>query len=1688
MFKRFVAFAMAVLVAASAVTIDTQTAYASASLASSLDTTSTLTSDSGTLLASYGSDDYLGEGKIINNDYKDIAAVITDEALPSEPDVDVKDILSIDASTVTEAELVESLKISKMKDIGQWLSSISEDEYYRVMAMDTVLKSESLVAYDGEEIGENNWDYTYADYCTQMYWTSMIMPLSWNDEFVGGSTGNARFYMAVKCDNEVTATYMIDVPNATQPNDMSTIDIGMSVITKVSGSETCSKGHNSKITFTKVEGVTDSDEFWQGIRIFGTITKPAGYIISDYATNNVYSGTHGFGSAGYTRFGTSTYGGSMSFSNKWLLDARVYTTDTVDEFAFEGNGFQIGLFDDNSHYRGTVVNFGRSTYYIVLEPSGKTYIVNPNGGYYNGSQGNTTYEKLASENSNTTIGVPVWSSTTEGKSFKGWYTSQTALVVNGGTVNKVTGDIATTSSIVVSHGATEDGKYTYSVTEDDYYGPYIEYDTQGTTELIAQWNTDWVLVNFDGNKPSEETSYGIENLTPTSKRVYTNQPYGDLPEPTLEGWTFDGWFTEPNGGTKVTPTTINKTTTTHTLYAHWRRALYNISFDVNRPPGYENASYSGMTGWENGKEGWVGKTYGYDRDPNKNGKLPTPVISNLTFLGWYTHPQLGAKVTANTIYTTEADTVLYAHWDEQLYLNTTVNYGYNPTSLGGVTYYKAGVDLDWSTYKNTTGYFNVYYRKSGTSSWTRSARGTTAKTYANKDAIDAAAPNTIDTNTVEVVSTDSGVAVTFDAPKDNGTSYDFYVSERRYSTAIVPTTTLGYGAYTQSYTAPAEGVYSITLNGASSASGQRGARVTGKVTLNAGQTLYFLTGGAGSGGSGGYNGGGSGANGGGGATQVTTTARGLLTAFNSYRGEILGVAAGAGGNGSWETYHSINWGTNNEDWYNSGGTYLGTGGNSGANGTGGTNYKRFQDNGWKIAQGSNGGNTNGTPGYAVNAGSSNLVTGYKNAVTTGRGGGGGGGYTGGGGGSGGSAFGYRNSQGAAYNSVGGTGGWGGFGYGGAGGSSVYNGYTCLGTSGGGGAGGQSYYSGLTSPSLSNGVVSGNGSVVIQMSEDLNGTSVKDSNTRTEVVTTGIKGYRYIVSQMADATIGVSSGTWTTSAQINLTPSGSARYLHIAPQDGAGNIGPTIHIYLEPTYSISYDLDGGTYPPGVSNPGGYTPSTPTFTLNPPIQNGYEFIGWTGSNGTTPEIDVTIPQGSTGDKSYTANWAQEIPYVSEFTINGDIYKDTGRNILFIKPTTVVDIYWYSYIKNKAGAVIGSPYYTTTNNYIQVKDVNGVHTQTRNAMLDMDEFYGMRAVWDLADATTFKVGDRTENTRTTTPYGTAQGYQYFNTLVKATLENHLDQVTIYPKTAVDDGEEIKSSVDFDETKAVTIRADGVAPVVTDNIEDGALYEESFNFSITATDEKTDESGISSIHVTVTNKDTGGELEYERVWTETPSDLSAPHTLNLTQLLSIDNGPDSVGELELKVTVTDQVGNVTTYTKTIFIISLETAIERMLPNYDLDGNEIPDNVFKDGEQGEIVIKTTGFVDQIDIVFDGHIQTVAPPENEINSDVIIPLPNNGDNKNENLKTTPRTDPDTLKPERTDEYFFYVPIGTWIENPSNPDDNTHYVIIRAHKKDKVVSNVLTIGSAGDDYTTDDDIIIDGTVETEIRTRIKDKEH
>ena len=84
---------------------------------------------------------------------------------------------------------------------------------------------------------------------------------------------------------------------------------------------------------------------------------------------------------------------------------------------------------------------------------------------------------------------------------------------------------------------------------------------------------------------------------------------------------------------------------------------------------------------------------------------------------------------------------------------------------------------------------------------------------------------------------------------------------------------------------------------------------------------------------------------------------------------------------------------------------------------------------------------------------------------------------------------------------------------------------------------------------------------------------------------------------------------------------------------------TLTLYSDQLYTVTLDTAGGD----PIRPIQYTVESEAFQLPTPVRTGYIFLGWTGEGITEPQKTIEIPQGSTGDRTYTANWQ-----VIEYTI--------------------------------------------------------------------------------------------------------------------------------------------------------------------------------------------------------------------------------------------------------------------------------------------------------------------------------------------------------------------------------------------------------------------------------------------------------
>lgn len=173
--------------------------------------------------------------------------------------------------------------------------------------------------------------------------------------------------------------------------------------------------------------------------------------------------------------------------------------------------------------------------------------------------------------------------------------------------------------------------------------------------LVAKWNINQYTVKFvsdHGSFADQTIEYGgtidTDKLTP----------------PTVEGFTFDGWYTDETHNTKfdfTKPITGNTT-----VYAKWTAKDYEVSFVTEHgdAPISQNVPYNGTA-----------------KDP---GELKA---EGYTFIGWYTDDTHAKKFDFSTPIT--GDTKVYAKWEK----NAPVLPDTYALNVSGAFVYVDGVDV-----------------------------------------------------------------------------------------------------------------------------------------------------------------------------------------------------------------------------------------------------------------------------------------------------------------------------------------------------------------------------------------------------------------------------------------------------------------------------------------------------------------------------------------------------------------------------------------------------------------------------------------------------------------------------------------------------------------------------------------------------------------------------------------------------------------------------------------------------------------------------------------------------------------------------------------------------------------------------------------------------------------------------------
>ena len=109
---------------------------------------------------------------------------------------------------------------------------------------------------------------------------------------------------------------------------------------------------------------------------------------------------------------------------------------------------------------------------------------------------------------------------------------------------------------------------------------------------------------------------------------------------------------------------------------------------------------------------------------------------------------------------------------------------------------------------------------------------------------------------------------------------------------------------------------------------------------------------------------------------------------------------------------------------------------------------------------------------------------------------------------------------------------------------------------------------------------------------------------------------------------------------------------------------TLTLYSDQLYTVTLDTAGGD----PIRPIQYTVESEAFQLPTPVRTGYIFLGWTGEGITEPQEIIEIPQGSTGDRTYTANW-QVIEYTIITLLEGGNAGSSGEYFYTVEQTVTL-----------------------------------------------------------------------------------------------------------------------------------------------------------------------------------------------------------------------------------------------------------------------------------------------------------------------------------------------------------------------------------------------------------------------------------
>ena len=418
-------------------------------------------------------------------------------------------------------------------------------------------------------------------------------------------------------------------------------------------------------------------------------------------------------------------------------------------------------------------------------------------------------------------------------------------------------------------------------------------------------------------------------------------------------------------------------------------------------------------------------------------------------------------------------------------------------------------------------------------------------------------------------------------------------------------------------------------------------------------------------------------------------------------------------------------------------------------------------------------------------------------------------------------------------------------------------------------------------------------------------SMLESNITTDVITSGVEGYRIIIDDKEDTVVTKDNSDYQTENfyAVKDMKKTETKYIHVAAVDGAGNIGETAHLKLgsnigaqiyypiETTPIVIKGLDDNVYKKDGSyfvKADGKTP----FYLS--------------TNGLISEVGDAVPSAN-----YQVN-------ALAFNVSNNGSKQKYNYYRQNDSTDIGKINIDDVTKTVSGVAENS--YFGDYSYFEMSRYNNLRNLSLNIAYIMDDSLNNMKLHVTPQATAYQTTDKFNNT----------SYTYSNDAA-------------------------------DELNGIDLIADGKAPEISGdgyeflkNIDNIDISEYPDNYEITL-EVKDEESGLKEFYVVIENEDNKKTETFEG--TISSDKKTGTITINI-----INDDLLFQGDVNFVIYASDNVGNETEESKGLGEFGLRTQITSQTSI-----DTIGDNgciTFKKGETGVLIVRTSGYADQVQVKF----------------------------------------------------------------------------------------------------------------------------